>query len=201
MTGEKNRFKTHEKLWNIDDKSLKTPKHDAMVLWLMDESNLNRLNIHEKTKPVEYRKTAYKDILFKYRWDMQCLRPLRIFDDLNCEINDSKMFIETEVPLKSNPNFIAGYADLMVFDMTNLEGEYVKLHQSLIEVKPYIDSFGAVMRQLNSYKSYVENFTNICLFTLDIRFDKQFASQGVIVLHPPEDVDIREYAKEMGLND
>ena len=37
MTGEKNRFKTTEQLWKLDDKQLKTPKHDAMVLWLMDK--------------------------------------------------------------------------------------------------------------------------------------------------------------------
>ena len=40
MAWEKVRFKTGEKLWNLDDKQLKTPKHDAMVLWLMDENNL-----------------------------------------------------------------------------------------------------------------------------------------------------------------
>ena len=39
MTGQKNRFKTTEKLWDLDDKQLKTPKHDAMVLWLMDKDN------------------------------------------------------------------------------------------------------------------------------------------------------------------
>ena len=67
----------------------------------------------------------------------------------------------------------------------------------LIEVKPYIDSFGAVLRQINSYKRFYNKRTRLgktgasnywntkfCLFTFDKRFDKQFESQGIIVLHP-----------------
>ena len=42
MTGQKNRFKTTEKLWDLDDKQLKTPKHDAIVLWLMDKDNYSQ---------------------------------------------------------------------------------------------------------------------------------------------------------------
>ena len=51
MTGQKNRFKTTEKLWNLDDKQLKTPKHDAMVLWLMDKDNyINYFDFPKKIK-------------------------------------------------------------------------------------------------------------------------------------------------------
>lgn len=32
MTGEKNRGVSLEKLWNLDDKQLTTPKHDELVL-------------------------------------------------------------------------------------------------------------------------------------------------------------------------
>ena len=72
-------------------------------------------------------------------------------------------------------------------------------YNCLIEVKPYIDSFGAVLRQIKSYKQFYhgnyrihdENnkklfYSNIqyCIFTFDDRFDKQFESQGITVLHP-----------------
>ena len=43
MTGQKNRFSTTEKLWNLDDKQLKTPAHDAMVSWLLDENNAKQI--------------------------------------------------------------------------------------------------------------------------------------------------------------
>lgn len=38
MTGEKNRFATTEKLWNLDDKQLSSPEHDIMVLQLLNKN-------------------------------------------------------------------------------------------------------------------------------------------------------------------
>lgn len=38
MTGEKNRYKTHEQLWKLDDKDLKTPAHDELVLQLLSKN-------------------------------------------------------------------------------------------------------------------------------------------------------------------
>ena len=300
MTGEKNRFKTHEKLWNIDDKSLKTPKHDAMVLWLMDEDNLNKLDFPKFPTNNKYEEPSiawlkehseHADELEKleewydiyntyeapyipgklYDWEIRekyglddkdndKLEKAReteksdfiqtLYDELSTLCHGEDIFgtkvweekadyrwdISTEVPLKSSPTFIAGYADLIVSkewhddltitfekQMYDLGYFYEKIlseysvtpsrklwtakkkeissvvHTTvyLIEVKPYIDSFGAVMRQLNSYKTFSRVHV-ICLFTLDTRFDKQFESQGVTVLHPPEDVDMEKYAKEMG---
>jgi len=43
MTGEKNRFTTTEKLWKLDDTTLKTPAHDEMVLWLLNKDNIKSL--------------------------------------------------------------------------------------------------------------------------------------------------------------
>ena len=87
----------------------------------------------------------------------------------------------------------------------------------LIEVKPEIESFGQVLRQINSYKTfwhppyekhnrryqiYVPNSnigTMVCLFTLDDQFDSQFESQGITVLHPPSDFDLDEVMEKYGL--
>ena len=43
MTGEKNRYTTHEQLWKLDDKQLKTPKHDELVLQLLNKKNTVKL--------------------------------------------------------------------------------------------------------------------------------------------------------------
>jgi len=40
MTGEKNRFTTTEKLWKLNDETLSTPKHDEMVLYLLNKENV-----------------------------------------------------------------------------------------------------------------------------------------------------------------
>ena len=295
MTGEKNRFKTHEKLWNLDDKQLTSPKHDAMVLWLMDEDNL---------------RSICKDLFSSY--------PDWKFIKKNEESID-KIDIESEVPLLSSPTFIGGYADLIIHrkyyniveehpcpipkeyidemrliesieDMQRLINDYlghnkrtfkkfnedvnygvregyidkygyfrgsafdIELEREcyvytnytsshrgalnnyklfdfvcnvaelpphidaynvdkwvrgdryahikrefislMIEVKPYVDSFGAVLRQIKSYQRFKGGMDYYCLFTADTRFDKQFESQGIKVLHPP--IPLEEIMKEMG---
>lgn len=305
MTGQKNRFSTTEKLWNLDDKQLKTPEHDAMVAWLMDENHLKPL-----IKPLMQYEEKYGFFSKKFNKD---------------KIIHDSVTIDSEVPLYSSPTFIGGYADFIIewgfksgienypcpidpiwadsvdktknledmnlllqkywndenFDMKqycseeeysysssnnsfnyydkngneisyydwdygwpkkrkkssiswstfhanandvrkrkfydfikNINVDYpcskssIKTWieadffynkykygflQCLIEVKPYIDSFGAVLRQIKTYTSFWRDRRGqslICLFTLDDRFDSQFESQGINVLHPPEDVTI-----------
>lgn len=319
MTGEKNRFKTTEKLWDLDDKQLKSPNHDAMVLWLMDETNLkNTIKFHCK-------------LIDTYEW----------YDDIcgENEVITDIISIASEKPIVASSNgFIGGYADLTgswkytkcveyvecpldiqwvkkikeaetVSDIEKLVKEYgadsfsrclkdeyyndiceewwvdkdgerirkvvespwrddkpedadtwhdfvvdteyiirgyydkttpleLKLvdfmtnagiyygpqndleswvlrdkyfhklkHRRmsfLIEVKPYIDSFGAVLRQIKSYKEFVRrnhrsDYDFYFLFTFDDRFDNQFESQGITVLHPPADVSVEDMREMYGL--
>ena len=195
MTGQKNRFSTTEKLWNLDDKSLKTPEHDAMICWLMDKENGKKLGL---TFEKEFVKES------SVTKDYYSLKDIKV---------------ESEVPIYSNVNFTGGYPDIIYFGIYDVKYRYpedksyhnydsvVKSKNKLIEVKPYIDSFGAVLRQIKTYKKFIEearstnyraprqylnNFSidEYCIFTLDDRFDKQFESQGIRVLHPPEDVTI-----------
>ena len=291
MTGQKNRFSTSEKLWNLDDKQLKTPQHDAMVLWLMDENNV---------KPLLFNLLQGGDD--EYGWFKKTFKQGDVVED--------NVKISSETPIMSSNTFIAGYADVIVewnyatlkkhiycpisskwyhktygiettFQLQKVIREYLKdeeydmkvyfdgdgneidfdayhelnyseriengynshyykkyttkvapvkdfmcniledypcsrqdLHlwleqekyywkyfrtsryfdrgySFLIEVKPYIDSFGAVLRQIKSYQQFT-NYNRYCLFTLDNGFDAQFKSQGIIVLHPPEDVTIED---------
>lgn len=312
MTGEKNRFKTTEKLWDLDDKQLKSPAHDAMVLWLMDEKNSKDM-IHnvllKKNRVIDTWRVVSKEKS----------------DRISCPYFAKDLFkVYSEVPIKSSNTFIAGYGDLVfkirfssltnkvpplliddywliestkcgtVADMRELlskffnvkfdsiqyasdfvhrfGGEYYvpngateddldrvkerdflwnvyrekyaehffeeefkgcrlsrstvvdwvhgdydvylsleigssyivgkekhELYQSvLVEVKPYIDSFGAVLRQIKSYMSF-SDYNVYCLFTSDNRFDSQFESQGIIVLHPPAGVSIDDMRTMYGL--
>lgn len=43
MTGEKNRYSSVEKLWKLDDETLKTPRHDEMVIWLLNKTNIKKI--------------------------------------------------------------------------------------------------------------------------------------------------------------
>lgn len=67
---------------------------------------------------------------------------------------------------------------------------------AILEIKPRIDSFGSVLRQLNLYRArccdrktnpslYSENTTLLpILITPDRRYDEAFREQGVNVVHP-----------------
>lgn len=62
----------------------------------------------------------------------------------------------------------------------------IRIHSGIfIEVKPKIDSFGKVMRQLKTYETYQpEAKGNIYLVTPDLRFKDAFESQGIHVISP-----------------
>ena len=192
MTGQKNRFKTTEKLWDLDDKQLKTPKHDAMVLWLMDKNNY--INYFDFPKKIEDVKVTDRNGLDWYT--NVCL---------------DKIISKSELPIMSSKTFLAGYIDLAIIgnypiNDSECETPYFYSVYHMIEIKPRIDSFGAVLRQINSYKQFrsnqhIKNYydAGYYLFTLDSRFDNQFESQGIKVLHPPEDVTIEDMVKMYGL--
>lgn len=40
MTGQKDRYTTTEKLWELSDETLTTPKHDEMIIWLLNTENV-----------------------------------------------------------------------------------------------------------------------------------------------------------------
>lgn len=191
MTGQKNRYSTTEKLWKIDDKQLKTPKHDAMILWLMDKENISSL-------------ITFPETMKKYR--------------ITYEFQG--FMVKSEYPLYSNKNFIGGYIDILTYGVYTAEDEDGTIrktheHYRVIEVKPYIDSFGAVLRQIQTYremsKAYDyqhfplnfnrDNNIEYYVFTLDNRFDPQFESQMIHPIHPPENITIDDMMKQYGLKE
>lgn len=153
MTGEKDRFTSHEKLWNLDDKQLSTPKHDELVLSLLNEEKIRLL--------------------------------LNIPDD-----GEHPIKILSEYPI--GKGFIIGYWDVLV--LTSFHTEF-QISGVGIEIKPTIDSFGKVLRQLNTYRNSITYFKPydryvpveirvIYLYTPDVRFKDAFESQGIRVVSP-----------------
>lgn len=144
MTGEKNKFTTTEKLWKLDDETLSTPKHDEMVMWLMNKDNIVKVIPELKDEPIKS--------------------------------------IQSEVPILGHNKFIIGYWDIVVFCVSK---SFKTLSDSYyIEVKPEIKSFGATLRQLNTYKIYIDRMFSkgIYLFTTDTQFKNSFETQGIKVL-------------------
>ena len=267
MTGEKNRFSTTEKLWNLDDKQLTTPKHDELVLSITKSyllsafpeikeeftkvenwnvsSDLDLEIISEETARIRGMRVLTKTVNgFSYKLDFtekiidyvewrdeDSSRKQSDLDLINNEASNqieknrkevelykSHIFliqkdiqnfelepfmkISYEIPIVGYNKFIVGYWDIIVsfpteptikIDGFTTRAHYIKkFPKILIEAKPYIDSFGAVIRQINTYKQYLGSVCNdawdsqeypiVCLLTPDIRFKEQFESQDIRVI-------------------
>lgn len=181
----------------------KTPKHDAMCLWLMEQIKILEV------LPFELEKQFKTVHITGGGW---C-------KNVACELFKTKTLLES--PLKSNSNHIGGYIDILVnCEYKPIDENIAKKSvgrngvSKIIEVKPYIKSVGDVVRQINRYKEYSRmqgyngerlnkhiSYGNdeYYLFTFDKRFDKQIESQDITVLHPYPDVTIEDMINEFNL--
>jgi len=190
MTGEKNKAVSLEKFWKLDDEQLSTPRHDEMVITLiqMTEGQLKELlGVHD-TPESSLKGHAYEltippqsevPVLRHYRWD--------------------------------DTGYIIGYWDLVIevckteWAKEKVGAETVfareRYYRICIEVKPVVDSFGKVLRQLQTYDQYPEYedtdrwgdthnikkiYQEIYLYTTTKTFDTAFNSQRIHVIHPVE---------------
>ena len=191
MTGEKNRYKTLEKLAKLEDRALSTPAHDELTIKLLDKEYL-------KTKfPEIVNYFDEKEVRFYRRLDETELKQYYI--KLNDTFKPSfdpwvLLSIQSEQPIKTKSGFIIGYWDIVIsctdsVGIPFLDDEiYVRFPKApiyLIEVKPEINSFGETLRQINTYREFpFGRNEKIILFTPDLRFKNQFESQGISVVSP-----------------
>src|SRR5574344_1951806 len=110
MTGEKNRYKTHEQLWKLDDGGLSTPQHDELVLQLINSNNAIKIS-------TEYKNPTWNFKLERKDYDESILNAfneeLKRFQDQNSSYNTP--IIKSEVPITSGyNNFIIGYIDVQL---------------------------------------------------------------------------------------
>ena len=187
MTGEKNRYSTVEKLWKLDDTTLKTPKHDEMVIWLLNKTNicsifpkyeqtkLSLLTGENKFLVDFWRETDFENEIFWNELAEKKCNSEKVPEDLKADwkyiIDDYHTIpktypfrISSEVPLTTATSFIVGYWDIIItVEAVYSEFELFRKGYSrrcapkYIEVKPTIDSFGATLRQLRTYQEYERN--------------------------------------------
>lgn len=200
MTGEKNRYKPLDTLLKLDDEQLKTPKHDEMVLWLLNEENIKKTlpdvfkkysemaqerikelatdyarisqDIEEVNKEIQYHYLTKNEWLKMKNGELESLKYHE-----KC-LKKPKITIISERPIKAQNGFLIGYWDIAL----RISGLQYTIY---IEVKPKITSFGATLRQLRTYESYANRKDKIYLFTEDLRFKDAFESQGIRVISPP----------------
>lgn len=245
LTGEKNIFQTFEKMNKLEDKDLRTPEHDELVLEL-----LNPVNYMKFLKCIGYN-PEWKIIGHNTKYDMpddidRNYAISALNNNLRLKLGEWRKLIKdkykittrTEVPVVTgNNNFIIGYVDVEFklpfkykhtihsdsirvteysvrasgkleytnesfsdiypfLDTSIREGEV--LYKTIkVEVKPYIQSFGETMRQLNTYRLHSMIFKDIdgdggkqystaefVIFSPDTRFKAAFESQGIKFVSP-----------------
>lgn len=122
-----------------------------------------------------------------------------------------KIEIDSEVPIMTERKFLVGYFDVVItlvdsyFQNNNFSFYYGENFPDkiFIEVKPYISSFGATLRQLRTYQEYCpECKGKLILFTKDNRFKCAFESQGIpVLIQKEEDKKTKEKQPEIGLEE
>lgn len=157
MTGNKNRFTTTEKLWSLDDETLKTPKHDEMVLWLLDESNI--VSIFPELAALEFKILSEEPLTAENGF-------LVGYIDIVIEI---PIYIDTEYT-RYNYKYIEIKPTIPSFGTT------------LRQLKTYSHYLNNVIKYR---RMRLDKVSKMYLFTTDLRFKDAFESQGIAVLTYP----------------
>jgi hypothetical protein len=128
MTGEKDKFTTHEKLWKLDDTQLSTPKHDELVLQLLNPINALKISSNYKYgmdwKIASDNEQLAEDVKDAFSKHVESL------SDRDSEWNCPD--IKSEVPLKTgNNNFIIGYVDVQLTFQNVYEFKAIKYEDAL----------------------------------------------------------------------
>jgi hypothetical protein len=175
MTGEKTRGTSLEKLWKLDDPELTTPKHDALVLSLLNwDYTKNLLSLDDEEFLISIKSevpiTTGRDFIVGYadlvlhtaRWGMRDFNSAILFTCPHC--GDVFRFRRGDSGYYSKVVCLKCGKDVCNID--NKESMNGILHQPLrypclvvtqfiIECKPTIRSFGETLRQIKTYRQYI----------------------------------------------
>ncbi|MEA1924753.1 MAG: hypothetical protein U9M95_02685 [Candidatus Altiarchaeota archaeon] len=150
----KNKKKTFLEKHSLDDRDLKTPEHDAIVLALMDKKLM--LEVIRKVFPA-------------LNWGELSGVPIEyVFSRVVCEMPIMEGEGKSEV--------IIGYVDFYV----EFYSDFLGRKKFFIEVKPRVSSFGDVLREMRTYMQYIDAIP-ILVAPMTGEIKGKFESQGVRV--------------------
>lgn len=184
-------------LARMADEDLRTPSHDAIMVWL-----------HENTEKVC--QTLLAEELDSQRGKFASAVEQLTGDDLALVMADVgvdglgftvKTFSKWEVPVKSG-NVIVGFIDLLTevvasscpwvnrydrYGTPVVDVRYGNGYDKTIafEVKTTIRSLGETIRQINTYRAYMRGGTRFCIVSPDDRFRAILESQGILFVKAP----------------
>lgn len=145
ITGQKDRYTTTEKLWELNDETLTTPKHDEMVIWLLNKNNI--ISIYDIKKD---NFKSMQNLKEHPRIDLFIKNPLKdrhsdiYFNDL---LNYDKLsnlllgdYDEKEVNNRFNfPKFMMDKWDLLKIEFTEIFTDVLWGHAFENDIKNSVD--------------------------------------------------------------
>jgi len=207
MTGQKNRSTTIEKLWDLDDKQLKTPKHDELVLLLLDKKYAKNKICGKFEGRVIERISAEHPIMGRNGFMIGFIDVfIRAYEPILTDKSEVQCPHCKKYPMRDSTTRCSEAGEKKQPALCNYCGKGFSVLNELIrpvytnywseyyvECKPQIRSFGETIRQIKLYQQYIfmergndrtlEN-TQFILFTPDLQFKEAFESQGIQVKSP-----------------
>jgi hypothetical protein len=156
MTGQKDRYSTTEKLWALDDEQLTTPKHDELVLMLLNRS---------------YSVNKFKDF-FDGISDIKSEIPITTKNNFivgywDVIIYGFSNYVESDTGRKGT------YGVTLYIEC---KPSVNSLGKTMRQINTYIEyNYGLQMKR---------DYNIAILFTPDIRYKDAFESQGIKVISP-----------------
>jgi len=203
----------------LEEKELKTPEHDKMVLWAFDNIKeiVNKLGILSMIEMNEtlYKEGGYNDYFDITLWHNDIKEYVSEDKQKNKEVKDiynkfkllkdvSWKIINKTIEYKLPDNYNHGFIDLAIFLSRNTEENMIKgsnfcfslnsRYDSIklyLEIKPEVKSIGETMRQINYYRRYLKNeYSEKSFFILITK------TKNIQEIFKTQDVFVYEYEEE-----
>lgn len=184
-------------LARMADEDLRTPSHDAIMVWLHE--NTERVCRSLLDVEIDSQRSQFTSSINRLtEEDLGLIMKDLGKDELGFTV---KTFSKWEAPVKSG-NVIIGFIDLLsevsasgcpwvnrydhygtpVVDVRHGNGYNVTI---AFEVKTTIRSLGETIRQINTYRAYMRSDTRFCIVSPDDRFRAILESQGILFVKAP----------------
>ena len=204
MTASNRKPQTLQEKFGFHDDDLKTPQHDAIMMWLDGEARRDAQSLFgipsTWTQPqIERTDRVYRDYCSKIGPDAKAKPALPEW------MPPKVLACVWEQPVaKTGSNWVAGFVDLRatvaVSDFLHTYNGY--WHKEglqftfcysdvdfLVEVKPKISSAGETIRQIRFYEQhYAERPAQFYIASQDTRFKGLFERQGIGFIEVPKHV-------------
>lgn len=190
-------IKDKKTLARMADEDLRTPSHDAIMLWLHE--NVEQICRSLLAEGLDSHRSKFESAIKKLAGDDLAV----VMADYGKEEFAYVVRISSkwEAPIRSG-NVMVGFVDLLAevsgscspwvykpsgYGNPKPEARWSDGYNKIIafEVKTSIRSIGETIRQINTYRAYMRSATQFCIVSPDDRFRAILESQDILFVKAP----------------